>query len=401
MFNNNKIWIGFAFLSIFFFINCSERKSFSQQNDLKPEIDSNVNFIISKSSIEIANDTNDIILAYFTFSNNVDSQKIIYLTKKYFINIVDVTNHSVTKTNIPVLLKEAIEKSKPFVQFCQINDSEYFFLLKDTLVRWNTRNSELIFKKVILPRDYNTVEYSLSINLVQEFGLPMYFKNDTLRFGSFLIHKKQNKWSMFADNYPYQVNYSIKDSNSFTSKFRFPTFINENHYGLGFEIHRLNILNYDIISLPFSSNIYRVSTINNMVDTIGGKSKYQTSDFIKPLSSKHQMNQISSDSEWYYYIHTEKYSQLIYNSNTKQYYRLYYHHIPLKKSDGLYYTHKDRVISLQVFNEQFSLVHEEILDDIWFVLHFLPYKNGFLINNNGIDPKKENYEYLYYKVFSK
>jgi hypothetical protein len=73
----------------------------------------------------------------------------------------------------------------------------------------------------------------------------------------------------------------------------------------------------------------------------------------------------------------------------------------LKKNNGLYYTHKDRIISLQVFNEQFSLVHEEILDNIWFVFTFLPYKNGFLINNNGIDPKKENYEYLYYKVFSK
>ncbi len=399
MFNCNKIWIGIAFLSIFFSF-CSERKSFSQKNDFAPEIDTNVSVLLTRTVIRVSNDTNDNILAYFTFTNNIDSQKTIFLTEKYFLNIVSYSNKSVSKVKIPNLLKESIVRAKPFVQFCQYKNNVYFFLLRDTLVRWDTQNSELIFKNIDLPIDFDTEKYYLSVNLVQEFGFPMFCKNDTLHFGSFLINKKHNKWTVFEGNYPYQVNYNINNSNSNTSKFTYPNFINENHYGLGFEIHRLNILNYDLISFPFTSNIYRVSTKNSKVDTIGGKSKYQTTEFIKPLSSKYQRDQISSDSEWYYFIHSEKYSQIIYNSNTKQYYRLYYHNIPLKKYNGLYYTHKDRIISLQVFNEQFSLVHEEILDDIWFVLTFLPYKNGFLINKNGIDPKKDHYEYLYYEVLS-
>ena len=86
MLNCNKIWIGIAFLSIFFSY-CSERKSFSQKNDFAPEIDTNVSFSLSRTNIRVANDTDDNILAYFAFSNNLDSQKIIYLTGKYFLNI--------------------------------------------------------------------------------------------------------------------------------------------------------------------------------------------------------------------------------------------------------------------------------------------------------------------------
>jgi hypothetical protein len=381
-----------SYISIFK-ITSLEKYYFNKQKNLQ--------FYLEKELILVANDTNDVILSYFTFSNQLDSQKIISLTEKYYLNIVDVLNEDVKKVELPFLLKDKITKSKPVIQFCQCNDSIYFFLLKDSLIKWIKNYDTFQTNNIQMPLDYNTDRFYLSVKLINQLGFPMYCDKNNLKFGSFLVDKNIGKWTFNVNPSTYQLNYSITDSKSFTSKFIYPDFVYVNHYGLNFKIYRQVAKDNDIISFPFSSNIYRVSTIKNMVDTIGGKSKYQTSDFIKPLSSKHQMNQISSDSEWYYYIHTEKYSQLIYNSNTKQYYRLYYHHIPLKKSDGLYYTHKDRVISLQVFNEQFSLVHEEILDDIWFVLHFLPYKNGFLINNNGIDPKKENYEYLYYKVFSK
>lgn len=393
-----KVWNEVLFYSILFFTNCIDLKQYNQASDLPAKVDTNVLFKIKRTVFRIPNDTNDQLLSYFTFSNDIDCQKIFSITKNYYLNIADVKNCTASKVEIPEALKSILKSNLSMVQFCQGSNSVFYFLKKDTLVKWNLNNSDLFFQKVNLPVDFNTDRYYLSTNLVQNFGFPMYFKEDRLFFGSFLIDRRNKIWSLESENYPYEVCLPLNNLKPFTYKINFPDFVAENFYGLRFQINRLRIKDGNLISFPFSGNMYLKYNFNDSLKVIGGKSIYQSKNFISPLSLMPQKNKISNDSNWYYYTHNEYYSNFIFNSNTRQFFRLFYHDVPTKKKDGFYSTQKDRIISVQVFNEQFLLVHEEILNDINFVIEFMPYKDGFIINNNGIDFKKNYYEYLYYEV---
>lgn len=394
-----RVWAVFIPLSMLCFISCAERKPYVQMADVLPKIDSSTRYSLDLKTFTVQNDTNDKLLVLFTCSDDLDSPKVDHLTEKYYLNKTDILSGRISKFKIPAGLEAMIHRARPVVQLCRYNDSNYFLLLRDTLVKWNIYNQQTIVSKLKFPFDYPHDKYYLLANLINEFGFPMYCSDNYLHFGAYLVDKQKDVWTYEVEASPYQVNYAINGhSASYTSKFTYPDFIYKNHYGLGFRIYRCPTPDKDLISFPFSSNVYACTKDSGHIRVIGGKSIYQSKPYIQALSLAEDMRRISSDSEWYYYIHSEYYSQMIYNSNTRQYYRLYHHQIPLKKDDGYYYTHKDRVISLQVFDEHFSLVHEEILKGLWFALEFMPYERGFIINNNGVDFKKDHFEYLYYEV---
>jgi len=68
------------------------------------------------------------------------------------------------------------------------------------------------------------------------------------------------------------------------------------------------------------------------------------------------------------------------------------------QADGYYSTMEDDVYSVQVFNQDFSLVHEEILKGIHFIYLIVPYKEGFVINFNTQRSDQSKHQYLYYEI---
>jgi hypothetical protein len=261
-----KVWNKVLFYSILFFTSCIDLKQYNQASDLPAKVDTNVHFKIKSTVFRIPNDTNDQLLSYFTFSNDIDSQKIFSITKNYYLNIADIKNCTASKVEIPNALKNILKSNLSMVQFCQGSDSVFYFLKKDTLVKWNLKNSVLFSRVLDLPVDFNTKKYYLSTNLVQNFGFPMYFKNDRLFLGSFLIGKSNKVWSMESENYPYEVCLPLNNQNPFTYKINFPDFVTENFYGLRFQVNRLCMKDENLISFPFSGNLYIKNNSNDSLN---------------------------------------------------------------------------------------------------------------------------------------
>lgn len=387
-------------LPLFFLISCKEVNITSKITDFQPIEDTSSQFYLRKNTIIANNDTNDIKLSYSCYNNLYDMEKITDITSLYFLNIIDFKNNITIKIKIPKNIEELIKRNKPIIQLCDYKDSIYCFLAQDTLAIWDIINNTTQIKKIKLPNKFNNKNLYLSINLVSHFGYKMICDGEFLYFGSYIMNRNLG-WIFDYQDYPYEVKYSLKNEVSTTFNFNYPSFVTENYYGLLFKTYRQKIKTGNIVSFPFSANLYITKNESDSLRVIGGKSKYQKSMNISPLSHISKKDKISSDSDWYYFNHTDYYSQFIYNKNTMQYYRIYYHKLSKLTKNGLYNTHQDKILSIQVFNENFSLIHEEILKDIWFVLHFYPYKNGFIINNNGLKSKSINHEYNYYEVVKK
>lgn len=398
MMHFHKAWISLIFLSMLFFNGCVEHKNFNQTADILPICDSTHKFLIEKNFIRIENDTNDRLIAYYTYLKRENTAIISDLTNSFSLNIVNLNTRKRIIKRLPDEIVGIIKKAMPFVQFCQKDDSIYYFLAQNDLIELNVHSLKFEKRKLKFPLDFDTVNYRISAGTSQRFGFPMYFENTQLHFETFLIRKKNSEWTIFADDYPYEIHLSLDSSRSFSEKVDLPDFVVRNYYQLRFDIYRLNVDKVDILGFPFTANMYVKDKSTELLKVVGGKSKFQSNDFINPICDLEKKEVITRDSCWYYYNHNEYYSQLIYNSKKQQYYRLYHHELSQRKSDGFYNTHMDRVVSIQIFNSKLSLVHEEVLKEIWGVYKFFPFEDGFVINNNGIDPKNDHYDYVYYSV---
>jgi hypothetical protein len=395
--NSNFKTLLFFKAALIFLFSCSIESRTSFVGDLDSNIDSISKFQIKqKSKFVFNNDTNDNYWPIFNFNYSKLNTDLYCLSSKWNILSYNFDSSKIFKIKLPSQIKEKLNKDEVHLKMIRYNDSILYFITGKNLIEYHSKSQKIITSEIKFP-EYSNSKFSISNMDVQRFGFPVVIDSlMNIQVSSFLLDKKTRLWNKSNDPYPMELSINTKTLTSQYNSIQTPIFFKKFNYGL-FEIcYRLVNDKKRIFSFPLSGNIY-IKQPDGSLLVIGGKSKYQKDSIISPLSYYNEESHVNSDSNWYHYTHNDYYGYLIYNPTIKKYFRFYHHKLPKQLKNGFYATSNDRQVSVQVFSENFKLTHEEVLDGIHYTYYLIPYKNGFIINNNGLRWKSLTHEFFYYE----
>lgn len=143
-----------------------------------------------------------------------------------------------------------------------------------------------------------------------------------------------------------------------TLPMNYPTMYRTNFYGFADEVSRCINGNTFVYSFMLDPNIYTLNTTNGITSIKPGKSRLQSSTPAAiPLNNK-DSSQIKMEQMQQYPIYTN----ILYDSYRQLYYRFFYKDQQMQNPDGTYNAWADKDFVLMVFDQEFNLIKEEVLE---------------------------------------
>lgn len=374
------------FVGVFFF-SCN---SDAFENSIYKEVPTNYNFKevrLKKQEIYI-----NLPKGYFPSYNiisaclrkNIDSTVMgIYNEKSNSIDIFNMdTKRFIHQVTLPETLIKGygIASKRPIsINSIYIRSLDSIFLLTEKELYIVNSNGKVIYSK-------NNLNFTNGVSANQIIyrnseNFPIYFDSD---YQTIYMYGFCNKYSTYSNKFydePIEYAYNINSKYANQLPMKFSELYKTGYFSVSIYPKRLIIDNSHIYTFQQDPNIYVYDKLKKGITVKGGKSKFQTE--VIPYYSK--TVKFSKDKEMAYLKTVPSYGKLLYDPYRILFYRFFTQGQSSKNKEGLYNTEFDKYESLMIFDTDFNLLNEIILERYkYFSTFSFVTKDGLFISDKGI-----------------